>query len=105
MKGLRHICLEVDDIDAALQDMQAKGASVLDKQPRIAAEGRAIFTPKGYEWGIIGVDRKAKVNAFPENECNDTKEHVYGETMYAPRPDTRCHAECARLRRVPQNRR
>lgn len=42
-EGLHHICLEVDDIDAALADMQAKGAPVLDKQPRIAAEGRAIF--------------------------------------------------------------
>src|SRR5437868_11950916 len=42
-EGLHHICLEVDDIDAALAEMQAKGASVLDKQPRIAAEGRAIF--------------------------------------------------------------
>ncbi len=47
-EGLHHICLEVDDIDATLQDMQAKGASALDKQPRIAAEGRAIFLhPKG----------------------------------------------------------
>jgi methylmalonyl-CoA epimerase len=47
-EGLHHICLEVDDIDAALADMQAKGAPVLDKQPRIAAEGRAFFLhPKG----------------------------------------------------------
>jgi len=42
-EGLHHICLEVEDIDAALADMQAKGAPVLDKQPRRAAEGRAIF--------------------------------------------------------------
>ncbi len=42
-EGLHHICLEVPDIDAALSEMQAKGAAVLDKQPRIAAEGRAIF--------------------------------------------------------------
>lgn len=42
-EGLHHICLEVSDIDAALADLQAKGAAVLDKQPRIAAEGRAIF--------------------------------------------------------------
>src|SRR5215467_5983069 len=47
-EGLHHICLEVDNIDAALADMQAKDALVLDKQPRIAAEGRAIFLhPKG----------------------------------------------------------
>jgi len=47
-EGLHHICLEVEDIDASLAEMQEKGASVLDSQPRIAAEGRAIFLhPKG----------------------------------------------------------
>ena len=42
-EGLHHICLEVDDIDTALAEMQEKGTPVLDKVPRIAAEGRAIF--------------------------------------------------------------
>ena len=47
-EGLHHICLEVDDIDATLEEMKEKGASVLDEQPRVAAEGRAIFLhPKG----------------------------------------------------------
>src|SRR2546423_3814985 len=47
-EGLHHICLEVEDIDAALQEMQAQCAPVLDQQPRTAAEGRAIFLhPKG----------------------------------------------------------
>lgn len=47
-EGLHHICLEVDDIKAALQQMQERGAPVLDQQPRVAAEGRAIFVhPKG----------------------------------------------------------
>ncbi len=47
-EGMHHICLEVENIDDALQEMQAKGAAVLDKQPRIAAEGRAVFLhPKG----------------------------------------------------------
>ena len=47
-EGLHHVCLEVENIDAALAEMQAKGAPVLDKQPRVAAEGRAIFLhPKG----------------------------------------------------------
>jgi len=47
-EGLHHICLEVDDIDTALADLQARGAPVLDNQPRRAAEGRAIFLhPKG----------------------------------------------------------
>jgi methylmalonyl-CoA epimerase len=47
-EGLHHICLEVDNIDEALQEMKDQGAPVLDQQPRIAAEGRAIFLhPKG----------------------------------------------------------
>jgi lactoylglutathione lyase/methylmalonyl-CoA/ethylmalonyl-CoA epimerase len=47
-EGLHHICLEVDDIDTSLQEMQERGAPVLDQRPRIAAEGRAIFVhPKG----------------------------------------------------------
>lgn len=47
-EGLHHICLEVENIDAELAEMRAKGAPVLDKEPRIAAEGRAIFVhPKG----------------------------------------------------------
>ena len=47
-EGLHHICLEVENIDAALVEMQEKGAPALDEQPRVAAEGRAIFLhPKG----------------------------------------------------------
>jgi methylmalonyl-CoA/ethylmalonyl-CoA epimerase len=47
-EGLHHICLEVDDIEVALQEMQERGAPVLDQEPRVAAEGRAIFVhPKG----------------------------------------------------------
>ncbi|HLX40653.1 MAG TPA: methylmalonyl-CoA epimerase [Ktedonobacteraceae bacterium] len=52
-EGLHHICLEVDDIDATLQDLQTKGASVLDQQPRIAAEGRAIFLHPGGTHGVL----------------------------------------------------
>ena len=47
-EGLHHICLEVENIEDSLREMQAQGAQVLDTQPRIAAEGRAIFLhPKG----------------------------------------------------------
>jgi methylmalonyl-CoA epimerase len=47
-EGLHHVCLLVDNIDEALQEMIARGVAVLDQQPRLAAEGRAIFLhPKG----------------------------------------------------------
>jgi len=42
-EGLHHLCLEVDDIDSSLQELKDKGAAVLDQQPRVAAEGKAIF--------------------------------------------------------------
>ncbi len=60
-EGLHHICLEVRDIEAALRDMQAKGAAVLDKEPRVAAEGRAIFLhPKGTNGVLLELLEKAK---------------------------------------------
>src|SRR5437016_13184145 len=42
-EGLHHVCLEVDDIHAAFQQIRDKGVPILDQQPRLAAEGRAIF--------------------------------------------------------------
>jgi len=60
-EGLHHICLEVKDIEAALREMQAKGAAVLDKEPRIAAEGRAIFLhPKGTNGVLLELLEKAQ---------------------------------------------
>jgi methylmalonyl-CoA epimerase len=60
-EGLHHICLEVEDIDAALQEMQQKGAPVLDQQPRIAAEGRAIFLhPKGTHGVLLELLEKSQ---------------------------------------------
>ncbi|WP_207229297.1 VOC family protein [Ktedonosporobacter rubrisoli] len=59
-EGLHHICLEVDNIDAALEEMRDKGAPVLDQQPRPAAEGRAIFLhPKGTNGVLLELIEKA----------------------------------------------
>src|SRR3989440_11607006 len=52
-EGLHHICLEVDDIDATLAEMQAKDVPVLDQQPRIAAEGRASFVHPRAANGVL----------------------------------------------------
>ncbi len=47
-EGLHHICLEVPDIERALAELRAQGATVLDESPRPTAEGRGIFLhPKG----------------------------------------------------------
>jgi methylmalonyl-CoA epimerase len=59
-EGLHHICLEVEDIDASLRALREKGAPVLDQEPRLAAEGRAIFLhPKGTNGVLLELLEKA----------------------------------------------
>jgi methylmalonyl-CoA epimerase len=40
--GLFHICLEVDDIEAALDELKAKGVKLRDEVPRIGHGGAKI---------------------------------------------------------------
>ena len=47
-EGLHHICLEVDDIEATLVELKAKGAQLIDETPRRGAYGKIAFIhPKG----------------------------------------------------------
>ena len=41
--GMHHVCLEVENIDAAHAEMTASGARVLDKKPKIGAHGKPVF--------------------------------------------------------------
>ena len=41
-EGLYHICLEVEDIAAALAELRAKGVGLLDEQPRVGHGGSLI---------------------------------------------------------------
>ncbi len=66
-EGLHHICLEVEDIDAALAEMQEKGIPVLDKQPRIAAEGRAIFIHPRAANGVLVELVEREESSHPHN--------------------------------------
>lgn len=47
--GLHHVCVLVDDLDAALAGMEARGVPLLDPSPRLGAGGcRVAFVhPKG----------------------------------------------------------
>ena len=42
-EGLHHVCLEVEDIDAALADLKAKGVPLIDEQPREGLTGTIAF--------------------------------------------------------------
>jgi len=37
--GIHHIAVQVDDIEAALRDLKARGARLIDEQPRTGAGG------------------------------------------------------------------
>jgi methylmalonyl-CoA epimerase len=41
-EGLHHICYEVDDLDAKLQEVRSLGLRVLDGYPRRGAEGKLV---------------------------------------------------------------
>jgi methylmalonyl-CoA/ethylmalonyl-CoA epimerase len=46
--GIHHICFEVDDIRQTLADLSAQGMELIDKEPRVGADGKlyAFAHPK-----------------------------------------------------------
>ena len=38
-EGLHHVCLTVDDIDAALERLRREGAELINEEPQIGADG------------------------------------------------------------------
>lgn len=40
--GLHHICLQVENIEASLEDLIKKGIKLIDKKPRCGAHGKKI---------------------------------------------------------------
>ena len=47
-EGIHHICIEVEDIEAALARLEAHDVELIDQTPRQGAHGRVAFVhPKG----------------------------------------------------------
>jgi len=47
-EGIHHICIQVDDIEAALAQLKAQGVELIDQEPRQGAHGRVAFVhPRG----------------------------------------------------------
>ena len=48
-EGLHHICIEVEDIEAAMAELRAQGAPLIDQTPKPGAGGArvAFIHPKG----------------------------------------------------------
>lgn len=41
--GIHHLCLEVDDINAAIQDLKKNGIRLLGNEPKIGAHGKPVI--------------------------------------------------------------
>jgi methylmalonyl-CoA epimerase len=61
-KGLHHVCFLVDDLDAALADLKARGVALLDQQPRPGAFGSrvAFLHPSAGDGVLLELKEKAK---------------------------------------------
>lgn len=54
-EGVHHLCLEVDDIEAALAQMAAQGMELIDENPRTGSNGQryAFVHPKSAHGVLI----------------------------------------------------
>jgi len=52
-EGLHHICFEVNDIEAALRELAAKGLQSIDEQPRQGAMGQVAFLHPRSAHGVL----------------------------------------------------
>lgn len=52
--GLHHVCVLVEDIEAALRELRAKGIALVDEQPRQGADGcRVAFLHPRAAAGVL----------------------------------------------------
>jgi methylmalonyl-CoA/ethylmalonyl-CoA epimerase len=52
--GLHHVCVVVDDLDAALAEMKARGVRLIDESPRLGAGGcRVAFVHPEAASGVL----------------------------------------------------
>ena len=61
--GMHHLCFEVDDLQAAADQLVARGARVLgDGQPRIGAHGLPVLFlhPKDFDGTLIELEQAAR---------------------------------------------
>ncbi len=54
--GIHHLAFEVDDVDAAVQELLAKGVRMVDKEPRKGAHGNRIAFIHPAETGGVLVE-------------------------------------------------
>lgn len=65
--GMHHICLEVDDMDAALDRLRDKGVRLIDEEPYIGTGGRRIvfIHPKAAHGVLVELYEKLPQDSEP----------------------------------------
>ena len=60
--GLHHVCVLVDDLDATLERMKARGVELVDEAPRVGAGGcRVAFVhPRAATGVLLELKERAK---------------------------------------------
>lgn len=63
-EGLHHICIEVDDVAASLQELKARGVQLIDETPKIGAGGATIafVHPKGTGGVLLELSQGGKAH-------------------------------------------
>ncbi|MEW6335265.1 MAG: methylmalonyl-CoA epimerase [Thermodesulfobacteriota bacterium] len=58
-EGIHHLCLGVENVEAALRDFEAKGVALLNKTPRRTEDGRliAFLNPKSTNGVLIELEQ------------------------------------------------
>jgi len=52
-EGTHHVCLEVEDINAALAELRARGVRLIDETPRQGVHGRVAFIHPKATHGVM----------------------------------------------------
>ncbi|XP_076853024.1 methylmalonyl-CoA epimerase, mitochondrial [Brachyhypopomus gauderio] len=57
--GMHHVCIEVDDINAAVADLKAKNVRLLSPEPRIGAHGKPVMFihPKDCDGVLVEIEQ------------------------------------------------
>ena len=59
-EGLHHVCLQTDDLPRALDELAAREAELIDREPRAGAHGDVAFVhPRalnGVLWELLSID-------------------------------------------------
>jgi methylmalonyl-CoA epimerase len=63
--GLHHVCVLVEDIEAALAELRARGVALIDQQPRPGAGGSRVAFVHPRSAGGVLLELKEEAKALP----------------------------------------